>query len=149
MEIDPEAEKRFERDDRVSKKAQRLLFLQLAVLASVGILHRVGFALYLYWVFWWYDILVHVLAGTWVALFTYWVAILCGWKREWAPVLLVVLVAGITWEFFESSIGTPYPANFYMDTAIDLTCDIVGGIIGFIASRRVESVLEMKSNVVS
>lgn len=149
MEGDAEAEKRFQKDERVSQKARRLLILQLCILGSVGILHRVGFALYLYWLFWWYDILVHVLASTWVALAAYWIALLCSWKREWAPILFVVLVIGVAWEFFESSLGMPRASNFLFDTSLDLLCDVIGGALGFFLGKQVETAFENNSAVVS
>ena len=145
MEEDPELEKRFQRDDRVSSKTRRFLILQLCVIGSVGVLHRIGFALYLYWVFWWYDILVHLLASAWVGLFAYWIGILCGWKRSWAPIVLFVLAIGIAWEFFESSLGMPHAANFFLDTSLDLLCDVVGGALGFFLGKRVESTFESPS----
>ena len=38
------------------------------VLIGIALLHICGVFFYLYWHFWWYDIVLHFLGGLWVAL---------------------------------------------------------------------------------
>ena len=116
----------------------RLLFAQLAVAAILAGLHIYGMAHYYYWMFPWYDIQSHLLAGLWAGLFSYWLAIKIG---KWPSVAFCIGTAfliGVIWELFEFLAGiTNFPIEI-LDTLGDLAMDILGGFIGYFLARRID-----------
>lgn len=115
--------------------ARKLLFAQLGIVAILAVLHNLGFMYFLYWRFYWFDIMTHLLGGMWAAFFAIWIQTL----RQKTPTLVfciaVTLVLGVTWEFFETVTGsTQFPADT-LDTLGDLSMDIAGGISGMYLAR--------------
>ncbi len=108
--------------------------MQAVVLITTAILHAVGLFLYLQWYFWWYDIMLHVLGGLWVALALHWLAARQARVLRIVPTLLVVIVVGSAWEVFEFLIGTPREANYGFDTSLDILMDVFGGIAGYLSA---------------
>ncbi len=117
---------------------RRLLFLQLFLIGVVAALHVVGTALYLYWMFWWYDMLVHFLASIWVALSAVWITSHLGLKNVGVWVFLCVVMVSVGWEFFEFKIGATDMADtkgFVVDTILDMTVNMIGGFLGLYLGR--------------
>lgn len=114
----------------------RTLFLtQLFLLLLIAVLHLSALALSLYWLYPWFDVLLHFLGGVWVFLALVWLA-----ERFRVPyrvflVFLGVLFVGVGWEVFELLAGIPREANFVLDTSIDLLMDSLGGITGVLLTR--------------
>lgn len=104
---------------------QAALFLLLAGLFSAGLYF------YLQWLWWWYDIVLHLLGGVWVALVLMWLAMVSRQVPRIVPVLLGVLVVGVLWELFEVVVGMPRAANYTFDTSLDILNDVLGSIVGF------------------
>lgn len=122
-----------------SMNVRRLLFLQLFLISIVAALHLVGTALYLYWVFWWYDMVVHFLASIWVALAALSIALHLGLRRVGLSVFACVVLVSIGWEFFEYHIGAADLTDrrvFVIDTALDFVVNMVGGFLGFYLGKR-------------
>jgi len=122
------------------KNGRELLGLSLLVAFSVGVLHQWALGSYLYWVYDWFDILMHFLAGLCVSLFSLWLFYFSPLARE-APknkkaVLFVslgaVLILGLFWEVFELFIWHTYDEpNFVADTLGDIVLDILGGFVAY------------------
>lgn len=115
---------------------RKLLHLQFFTLVTVTVLYFVGLALYLIWVLWWYDILLHFLGGVWVGLAV--CTVLRFYERQprlW-HVIAGILVVGVAWELFEVAVGAPREANYALDTSIDLVMDTLGSIVGLLVARR-------------
>lgn len=106
--------------------------------------HIIGMYLYLYWSYWWFDILTHFLGGLSGGLAVYWVLFCSGlfWKKPvnfFVMMLFTVaclLVAGVAWEVFEYVYDIADASEGYLlDTSIDLIMDILGAVsaalIGF------------------
>jgi hypothetical protein len=86
---------------------------------------------YLYWRFWWFDILMHALGG---AVFGA-IALAVGIRhpsRYW--LFLGAVVVG--WEVFEyvNGISTAQP-NFAFDTGLDIVLGLVGAAIAYMIAR--------------
>lgn len=107
-----------------------LLFTQLPIAGLIGALHLLGFQYFLYWRFWWYDMIIHSLGGIEVVLAVAWFVGLSRQSATWLSLLAAAIVVGIGWEAFELWGGIPREANWTFDTAIDLSMDALGGIIG-------------------
>ncbi len=117
---------------------RRLLFLQLFLVSIVAALHLIGTALSLYWMFWWYDMLVHFLASIWVALAALSIAHQLGFRHISLWVFACVIAVSIGWEFFEYRIGATDAAErsvFIIDTALDLIVNMIGGFLGLYLGR--------------
>ncbi len=121
---------------------RKLLFLQLYVLLAVAALHIVGTTLFLYWTFWWYDILVHFLASIWLGLLASWTSAMWGVPPRVWFVLGCVIVVSLGWEVFEFGIGATQWSAFFretsLDTAIDITINVIGGLVGLFLARRAQ-----------
>lgn len=116
--------------------SKSLLFAQLYVIAVVALLHIVGTWLSLYWVFWWYDILVHFLASIWVAFATTWIAQHLELKHTMLWVFCAVFLVSVGWEFFEYIIGATDRNTMYLDTAVDISMNMLGAGVGIVFTRR-------------
>ena len=117
--------------------ARQLLFAQFTLLAITASLYFLGFALYLYWVFWWYDIVLHVFGGAWAALAMMWVFAAFGKTHAGTSLIGIVIVIGIAWELFEGLIGAPRESKYLFDTSLDLLMDVFGALFAlWIVNRR-------------
>lgn len=117
---------------------RRLLFFQLFLISVVAALHLIGTALSLYWVFWWYDMVVHFLASIWVALAALSIASHLGIRRVGLWVFACIVTVSIGWEFFEYRIGATDAAErsvFFIDTTLDLIVNLLGGFLGLYFGR--------------
>jgi len=115
---------------------RKLLFVQLYLVALVAILHLVGTALSLYWLFWWYDILVHFLASIWVAFGAIWIARQVGIIKTGICAVLAVCMIGVSWEIFEYLIGAVNTKYIVFDTALDMFMNFFGGWVGIVLAQR-------------
>ena len=104
----------------------------------LAVVHIAGMYLYLYWAYWWLDILTHFLGGLAGGLVAYWVLFCSGhFFREpvnyFAPILLTIaclLVAGVAWEIFEYVYDIADTKERYvLDTSIDLFMDALGAAL--------------------
>lgn len=110
------------------------------VLVVIATLHILALEFSLYWLYPWFDIMVHFLGGLFTALFALWLFFESGYVRinnNVQNALLVagvsILVIGIGWEIFELVAGVPIEDNFVLDTTIDLIMDVLGaGVAVFI-----------------
>lgn len=118
--------------------SRHLLFLQLFLLGIVAALHMIGSQLYLYWMFWWYDMVVHFLASIWIALSATWIAAQFRAKRVALWVFVSVALVSLGWESFEYMIGAVDLADgdvFVTDTVLDLVVNMIGGLFGWYVGR--------------
>ena len=109
-------------------------------LCIVGFLNYIGDTLYLFDSIPGYDVVLHLLGGSLIAM-----AVFIAWDFFKLPKLsrnkmilvtiLIALVIGIVWECYELYFGITFlsdGARYFADTAKDLTMDLVGGFFGFL-----------------
>ncbi len=113
----------------------RLFILQTLVVALIGVIHLAALRHSLYWHYVWLDLPVHFLGGVWLALAGTWLLLRSGMRAEVPIIFSIVIIGSIAWEIFELAAGVPIERNFALDTVIDLTMDVAGGILGFILAR--------------
>ncbi len=117
--------------------SERLLFLtQAGVVAAVAFVHITALQWHLYWYFPYLDLFVHFFAGLWVALAAAWLMMLTKREPRLISVVACALAIGIAWEIFEVAIGMTFARNYWLDTALDLMMDIIGGAAGFFCARK-------------
>ncbi len=131
----------------------RLLTLCLFVATAIG--HAVGtlYSLYFYW--WWYDILMHLLGGFAVALFAGYIFFLRPdnflrkLQNTFPTILFSVLAVGILWEIFELTVSAYYNLNWFepVDTLADLLNDLLGALAGFALFRNFSKSWQLKSTL--
>ncbi len=104
-------------------------------LLLIWVLHLLGIYLYLYWLFNWYDIVLHFLGGVWVSLIIIWILSILEVqdKKMFFYVLLSIIIIGFSWEIFEYLTGITGPTFIELiDTIKDLLNDTLGALIGFV-----------------
>ena len=104
---------------------------------------------FLYWRFWWADILMHFLGGAWLALLGYYIFYLSDFKEKittwtrrvqvgvfekyslFTVSLVFVLGIGILWEGFELFFAFPLKPGYISDTILDLIMDTLGWLVTY------------------
>lgn len=120
---------------------------QAITIAIIGILHILAEKFYLYWVFWWFDILMHFLGGVWVGFLALWFLFFSGfvYKNINSPskvkiflmTIATVILVGALWEVFEFYAGLMlFEPNYSFDTSLDMVMDTLGGVFAFIYGRK-------------
>lgn len=114
------------------------IFITIVIVAT---LHFSALQFYLYWRFWWFDILIHFLGGLWVGLSFLWLFFQSGFvniiknnkNNNLAVAFLASLFIGIMWEIFEYHFGTVFTdaSNYVVDTITDISFDLVGGFAAY------------------
>ncbi len=94
---------------------------------------------FLYWRFWWMDMVMHFLGGLWIALLSYYVFFLSGYFKKiserlslFYTSLFFLLFVGISWEIFEyvTKVSVAQP-NYILDTYLDLLMDMIGWLVAY------------------
>lgn len=114
------------------------IFITIVIIA---ILHFSALQFFLYWKFWWFDILTHFLGGLWVSISLLWFFFQFGsvnvFKNKKNHIFLVAFVGtiliGVMWEIFEYYFGISgvNASNYVRDTATDIFFDLMGGIVAY------------------
>jgi hypothetical protein len=109
--------------------------LFLISLSFLAVVHIIALELFLYWRFWWFDIPMHFIGGSVVALGLFTLRDLrlpipARYLRA-VPVVLLVIVVAMLWEVYELFIGVPIESDYVVDTLIDLSMGILGGLVGY------------------
>jgi len=113
----------------------------LLVLGVLIVLHVVGSYYSLYWAISWFDLLVHLVSGLWVALVILWLASILGqvnslkeYKvKSFLIAFLSAILIGVAWEILENVTQITFTENkgYALNTALDLIFDGVGGILAY------------------
>lgn len=123
-----------------------LSFLIVLLGVIVAILHGIAVAKSLYWIFPWFDVLMHFLGGALVSLFGVWVY---KWTRKselfvrtghaLLNVLLFVFIIGLFWETFEVffDIMDVTRVEYWGDTLFDFIMNGIGGVFAFYLGRSI------------
>ncbi len=95
----------------------------------VFVLHVLATKMSFYYIFWWYDSMLHILGGMAVAFFGY--MFLKGNREKFIPLLAVAV--GVIWEVFERLGHIWWPGYIGFggpwDTIFDVLCAILGALI--------------------
>jgi len=116
-----------------------------AWIIALAVLHALGLQNFLYWEYWWYDILTHFMGGFWVGGIWSWVRLsrrrvepLQKKVRFYVSTLVLVFVVAGVWEIFEylgGMVDRSYE-RYLEDTITDI---IVGTAGAFVATWLVAS----------
>jgi len=113
----------------------------LLILVILVALHLTGSYYSLYWLYPWFDIVVHIFGGLWIALVILWLVSYLGQinslKEYKVKSFLIAITAtaltGIVWELVENFTQiTSVNANGYgLDTAGDILSGALGGVLAY------------------
>lgn len=129
----------------------------LLILGILIALHVIGSYFSWYWVYPWFDILVHIFSGLWVGLVMLWLALSLGEinsMREYMIKSLLIavisaLLVGVVWELVEnfSQVVFVNASGYAFDTILDLLNDVIGGLLAFLYFVRRRRCLDKTYNV--
>ena len=121
---------------------QKPFIFSLPILLLLIILHAVGSYYSLYWVYSWFDFVVHFVAGLWVGLLILWLASILGQinslKEYKAKSFLIAVISavliGVIWEILENvtQVTSINASNYSLNTALDIAFDGLGGILAYL-----------------
>lgn len=121
---------------------QKPLPFSFLVLLVLVVVHLAASYFYWYWTYPWFEVVVHVLGGMWVALVFLWLASCFDQINSMVEYktksLLIALIAatifGIAWELMENlaKITFVLDAGYTFDTAFDLFNDVIGGVLAYL-----------------
>ena len=123
-----------------SNSSLEMLIFSLLTISLISFLHSLALNNYFYWLYWWFDVLMHFLGGFWVGMTSLWIFFFSGifkthflTKRNLLLVASVsVIVWGVSWEVFESVVWQTFKdPNFLFDSIIDILLDFLGGFIAY------------------
>jgi len=123
-----------------------ILYTALILSIIFSLLAFAGIAFYFYWIYWWYDVMMHFFAGIIAGFATYWV-LFCSRHflshlslslvAKMTVVVLCFLVVGVVWEALEYITGTAFPGgNYLYDTVSDIVLGVIGSVLAVIISER-------------
>lgn len=97
---------------------------------------------YLYWEWWWADIVMHFLGGFFIAGGALWFLrfeVPVGFRARvpvFVTTLLLTLLVGIAWEVFEYVTDSAGAINYTLDTTLDIAMDLVGMLAAYVIIKR-------------
>lgn len=116
-----------------------LLFCLFAT-AATAVLHFLALAFFWYWLYWWFDIVIHVLGGVVVGSaalsFLGALSIPFNAHRALFAVLASAIIIGVLWEVFEAQTGIILWPDERLDSALDVLADIAGALVAFLLIFR-------------
>jgi hypothetical protein len=126
--------------DTISQMAQTKLFKLISLLLIIiAVLFFIDINFYLSWIFWWYDMVLHFLAGVIIGLSTIIIfhkAFDSGIMYYFKLVLMAVITAfliGMLWEILELNLNLTSFSDgvaYITDTVSDLILDMFGALVG-------------------
>lgn len=124
-----------------------LLYIALILITLLGVVNLIAVSLYLYWILWWFDNVMHFLAGFGGGFVVVWFLFDAGIFYKRPPTIfesvlgasLCLMVVGIAWEVFEYANGLTLSTEGYiLDTIHDLVADTAGALsAGVIGAREI------------
>ncbi len=129
------------------------LFLFIFIFV-VAVLQTIAMQLDLYWIFGWFDIMMHFLGGFWFGFVAVWFFFFSDYVKvpnnsKFSSVLFIALLSalgiGVAWEIFEYFTGITFTVNNYVaDTILDIIMDGVGGFVSALFLHKYILVLGKK-----
>ena len=126
-------------------KTSSLSYVALGLVITFGALHFVAEKFYLYWTLWWFDNLIHLVAGFAGGLVIVWLLFasdefnnrVSATFKVVLTVVASVLVVGIAWEIFEYvNKITQTTESYALDTSLDLLFDVLGAVLASVAGVK-------------
>ena len=115
----------------------------LVTISLWAVVHFIALELYLYWHYVWFDLPMHIIGGAASILGVYSFAELrvplFAHLKAALPLFVFLIFVMVAWEVFEVWAGIPMLDNYRLDTTIDILMGFVGGIIGYVVAKRLDT----------
>jgi uncharacterized membrane protein YoaK (UPF0700 family) len=114
----------------------------LIILLIIAVTHKIAADYHLYVRYYGVDVIMHILGGAGLALAIYWILVtfLPRFTPSFWTIILLSFGAGIAWEILEGVYdiaGAPLGTlRYYVDTAKDLSNDMLGAIIAALCIKK-------------
>ena len=110
-----------------------LLYTALGLMLVFAALDSVAHLFSFYWIYWWYDVMMHLWAGFSGGLLVLWFfePYNIGGYKSFFTVIGCLFVVGAVWEIFEYYNNFAQPVDYGLDTLFDFINDILGAILAF------------------
>lgn len=112
----------------------QLLIGILLLASTLLLLQHIALAEFLYWRWWWFDILMHFLGGVLIGGLALVTSMTFGINRAFTFVVLFFAI-GVGWEIFERTFGLYRAYGYFGDTLLDLLMDALGAAVVYSAIK--------------
>ncbi len=125
----------------MTEKRTRILLFIIAITAfALFYLDHIAQERFYYWLYWWYDIMMHFLGGFLVGSIVLWGIARFYTPQKWTTFGLFTLTAlsaatiGLAWEYFEFFSGALIlqRGDIVGDTKLDLVMDVSGALVAWL-----------------
>jgi RsiW-degrading membrane proteinase PrsW (M82 family) len=133
----------------------------LIILVILVALYTVGSHYSWYWYYPWFDTLIHVISGLWIALVILWLASRLGQinslieyrAKSFLIAFVSAILFGVIWEILEnlSQVTSIYSDGYSFDTAMDLLAGGFGGVLAYLyfikRKKNIEKVVDVMPDI--
>jgi hypothetical protein len=136
---------------------QKPFYFSLVALIILITLHAVGSYYSWYWVYSWFDVVVHIVSGLWVSLVMLWLASVLGqinslkeYKvKSFLIAFLSAVLFGVVWEIFENISQTTFTnaSGYSLNTAMDILNDGLGGVLAYLYFIRRRKCVDKSTDI--
>lgn len=124
-------------------KTTTVFFLITASVMAVS--HYLAIELYIYWRYPWFDIPMHFIGGSVVALgylsIRDFVPKLPSRLFTFVPAIIFVFGIALLWELFELVAGITMQNGYVIDTVADVIFGLFGGTVGYFVGSRIKEII--------
>ncbi len=124
-------------------KTTTIVFLITATVMAVT--HYLAIELYLYWRYPWFDIPMHFIGGSVVALgyltLRDFVPKLPAHWFTFVPTIIFVFSIALLWELFELVAGITVQNGYVIDTVADVIFGLFGGTVGYFVGSKIKEII--------
>lgn len=111
----------------------------------MAVTHYLAIELYIYWRYLWFDIPMHFIGGSVVALgylsIRDFIPKLPSAWFKFVPTIFFVFAIAITWEVFELAAGITMQNGYMVDTVADVIFGLIGGSVGYFVGSRIKEII--------
>lgn len=131
----------------MNKINKNILLISLVLAIVISTIHTIALNLFLYFEFWWLDIVMHFLGGLLISLVFLWIYTRFGFYEKTKSdsskcakckiitlMFVSILIIGLAWEIFEitTQITLVDLENYRIDTLSDFIMSLIGGLSGYL-----------------
>ena len=129
-------------NDAVNKNT--LLYITFFSTILLWVMHTIGIAYSLYWVYWWFDTVMHILGGFslgFLSLYIFYGFSIFRDELSFSEIMMVsfifAMMLGGIWEVFEYVNDlTQSTEKYSLDVVHDLLADALGVILALLVTKR-------------
>lgn len=110
----------------------KILAPTLVASALIALFHILALEYFWYWVYWWFDIPMHIVGGFIIGMLVFLFVYPSSPVKALLFVIGAVLTVGVGWEVFEYINGMFIEGTFFPDTYHDIFADCAGALLAYL-----------------